>query len=412
MFIHRHAIRQVRELMAMHPLVLVDGPPRCGKSTLARQLSASSSAGAILARAGSPDGRRIIANPQRLSSAQPVILDGATMDEASILASILALPSPDNTTARLPRFVLIGGPFRQFHTPEARSGRSHPDAARSDTVRFDAVNPTIAHPILGQLSLGPLTLAEVGRGSVRAHWLRGGYPEAYTADSDSAAMTTLGGLIAGMSGGLLSPWGLPASPTRLATLLTCLAETERASVNENNLARILGISRPTICRWMDSLEQAGILHRIPRIRGKGGVRRTVQAPAWFLRDSGLIHGLLGIRSNADLRSMPRLAAASWRAYVLEQTASVIGRGTELGSYLSADGACIELVLTKGNRILAAVTRAHLPGSPGKGANLAAQAVGASDRRIVVPDETSRNMGGGFKATGLATFLDEIRTIFG
>ena len=76
--------------MATHPVVLVDGPPRCGKSTLARQLAASSSAGAILARAGSLEGRRIMANPLALSAARPVILDGATMDEARALEGILS----------------------------------------------------------------------------------------------------------------------------------------------------------------------------------------------------------------------------------------------------------------------------------------------------------------------------------
>jgi hypothetical protein len=368
--------------MASSPLVLVDGPPRCGKSTAARQLASSSSAGAVLARAGSPEARSICANPLQLSAARPVILDGATLDEARSLERILAARQE-----RLPRFVLFGGPFGRPRTTET-------------------------HPATVRLSLGTLTLAEVGRGSVRTHWLRGGFPGIYTAGNDTAATANQVFHIAGLTGGLLSPWGLPASPTRLATLLAGLANCSDGLVNESRFARMLGTSRPTVCRWMERLEQAGILRQVPRLQGTRGARRSIQAPAWYLRDSGLVHGLVGIGGATDLLTMPRLAAISWQAYVLEQTSAVIGPETELYSYLSADGACIELVLKKEDRILAAATRLYLPGSPGKGARLAAQAVGASECRIVLPDVTPRKTGGPFKATGLAPFLDDISAAFG
>jgi predicted AAA+ superfamily ATPase len=224
-------------------------------------------------------------------------------------------------------------------------------------------------------------------------------------------MTSLADLITGLSGGLLSPWGLPASPTRLATLLSSLAEAGGAPVNESKLARLLDTSRPTICRWMEGLEQAGILRRLPRLPGKNGARRTVQAPAWHIRDSGLIHALVGISSSADLRITPRLAAASWRSYVLEQTVAVMPGGAEPASYLSADGACIDLVLSKGDRVVAAATRIHLPVAAGRGTTLGAEATGATDRFMVVPDGTPRNTDGGFRIIGLAGFLDEVSKLY-
>ena len=83
-------------------------------------------------------------------------------------------------------------------------------------------------------------------------------------------MENLENLIAGISGGLLSSWGLPASPTRLTTLLAGLAKGSRGQVNENELARLLGASRPTVCRWMERLELAGILRRVLRLPGQAG----------------------------------------------------------------------------------------------------------------------------------------------
>jgi len=179
--------------MAIHSLVLVDGPPRFGKSTLARQLAASSDAGAILARAGSPEGRRTMANPLALSAARPVILGGAA-----------------DGAAETPTPLCVG--WRPLQAPAGWAGadppitRGKPPSPGSPSQsHYTVACHTIAH-----LSPGPLTLAEVGRGAVRTHWLRGGYPEAYAAVSDSAAMENLETLIAGLSGGLLSAWGRPA----------------------------------------------------------------------------------------------------------------------------------------------------------------------------------------------------------
>ena len=388
--------------MATHAVVLVDGPPRCGKTILARQLAASSSAGAILARAGSPEGRSIMANPLALSAAQPVILDGATTDEARILEKILSAQALTQPTAlstarptakpiRLPRFVLVGGPFRQGW------GTTGVETART---------------ISAHLCLSPLTLAEVGRGSVRTHWLRGGYPEAYTAVSDTAALVASEVLIASISGGRLKPWGLPDSPTRLASLLTSLTRGAEGQVNESSLARMLGISRPTVCRWMEGLEDAGILRRVARLPGRNGARRTIQAPAWHIRDSGLFHALVGLGSPTDLRTMPKLAAASWLTYVLEQTAALISPGIELGSYLSADGACIDLVLAREDRIMAISTGIHLPASPCRGVTLGAKALGATECCFVLPEGMPRVIGGGFRALGLASFLEEVHSVFG
>ena len=298
---------------------------------------------------------------------------------------------PTAQPKRLPRFVLVGGPFRQE--------RGIPGAGTAGTIS--------AH-----LRLSPLTLAEVGRGAVRIHWLRGGYPEVYTAEDDTAALAATEILIASISEGRLKPWGLPDSPTRLASLLVSLAGSSSGLVNENSLARKLGTSRPTICRWMEGLETAGIVRKVPRLPGRDGVRRTVQAPAWHIRDSGLFHGLFGLGSIADIRSTPKLASASWHAYVLEQTAAVIGQGTELGSYLSADGSSIDLVLSSGDRIMAVSTRIHAPVSPGRGVTQGAKALGATDCLLVVPEGNTRMIGGGFKAIGLASFLDEAGSMFG
>jgi hypothetical protein len=434
--------------MANHALVLVDGPPRCGKSTLARQLAASSSAGAILARAGSLEGSRLLATPRGLSAARPVILDGATMDEARILLRSLAdqplagqtsglstesalgsadMPTgwrtagpaagPAATHPRLPCFVLVGGPFRLLAKSPCGSIPADPATASHSTSGSGAARTSISQPFaapqgIARLTLSPLTLAEVGRGSVRTHWLRGGYPEAYTADNEEAARDVLQQLVADLGGGLLQPWGLPASPSRLATLLAHFAVNGGNPVNENHLARLMQTSRPTICRWIQGLVQAGLLRSLPFMQGIKGARRSVKGSTWLLRDPGLAHSLLNLSGSNDLRSQPRMAATTWQAYVVEQTISLIGPETQAGSYRSADSAHIGLVLTKADRRVAVVPSLYRLVSPGRAATQGAEAVAATDRYLVVPEGQARDIGGGFEAMGLADFLDELRSTFG
>jgi hypothetical protein len=346
-------------------------------------LAAGSPAGAVLADARLLEGRAILAAPGDQSAARPIILDNAGPSDAAELSDWAGRIRRNGGQIGLtPRFVLVGGPF---------------DA--------DGAIPV--------LEAGPFNLFEAGRASTRRLWLRGGYPEAYGAASDEAAAEWLECHAADLAYGALASSGLPREPRLIAGLLEAVAATHGDGLNENAVARALGISRPTVVRYVGLLERAGILFSVPSLPvALPSVARSTRSRALYVRDSGLLHALVGIRSPDDLAMKPGLAAASWAGFVVEQAREGLPPGVALYRYASADGAALDLVATKnGKPFLAAAARRHRPTSVERSISYAARAIlgdgGSRDRLIVAPDGDGAALTGGFAVTNLGAFLDRL-----
>lgn len=401
-FIHRTVIRTIGGFLSDHGIVLVEGSPRCGKSTMARQLAASASTGAVLVDARLREGRAIIDAPGSQSAARPIILDNAERADAQRLLSWARAANPPVSgrgTLRLPRFVLVG---REL-------GRAVLAGAGDDGIAWTG--------------LGPLSLFEAGQASLKRLWLRGGYPEAFTAPTDDAASAWLETYAADLAGGALAAWGMPREPALIHGLLEAVAAADGQAFNENAAARALGVSRPTIARYLGMLVRAGIVFQVPALpRGLpgdsgSGVGRVIRSPAIYIRDSGLLHALLGIRSVGELAPSARLASASWAGFVIGQTLEAVPAGLSLYRYASADGAALDLVLARGDRpVLVAAARRHRPASVERSLSYAAAALaghaGAMHARrpgryIVVPDGDERQLPGGFSVLGLGAFLERV-----
>jgi len=425
--IHRTAIRSIRELLLDHTVVLVEGPPRCGKSTLARQLAASSPSGSVLVDARLREGRAILAAPGSQSAARPIILDNAGQEDAGSLMA-WAHTAGQNGNAkgsnfRLPRFVLVGGPF----------GKAEPygDRPRPDDISGHRV---------ARVRMGPLSLFEAGRASMKRLWLRGGYPEAFGATSDEAAADCLETYVADLAHDTLAAWGLPREPDLITDLLEAVAADNGSAFNENAAARSLGVSRPTISRYVDILERAGILFSLPALspvplpgpleeqhrpagsvpnREKPGANRAIKSAALYIKDTGLLHALLGVRSADDLALKPRQAAASWTGFVVGQAREALSPGAALYRFASADGAVLDLVVVReGLPVLVAVARRHRPGSVERSISYAASTLlgrrcpetgtgSVPGRFIVVPEGEERLLPGGFVMLNLGAFLAKL-----
>ena len=243
-FIHRTVIRTISGFLSDNAVVLVEGPPRSGKSTMARQLAASASTGAVLVDARLRQGRAILDSPGSQSAARPIILDNAERKDAERLLSWARTGNPDDSrhgTIRSPRFVLVG---REL-------GKAGLAGASDDGIAWTC--------------LGPLSLFEAGQASLKRLWLRGGYPEAFAAATDDAASAWLETYAADLSGGELAAWGMPREPRLISGLLQAVAATDGQAFNENAAARALGVSRPTIARYLGMLDRAGILFQVPAL---------------------------------------------------------------------------------------------------------------------------------------------------
>lgn len=367
--------------MRNHAMVLVEAESRAGASTLARQLAVSLGSRAVLMDGRSAKARGLPSARKPPSARAALILDDADEARAAQFSDWLA-GEPSRANEGRPRLLLIGGPF----------------------------SPRDGYPTL---RLKPFSLFEVGRSSIRRHWLRGAYPEAFTAGGDEEALDICRRLASDLSYRRLRDWGFALDPDRTFLLLEFMASRNGFSFNANEAGRRLGVGRRAILNAAATMERAGIARLVESLNPSANAR-TVRAPALYLRDTGLLHGLLGFRTGLDLDVHERAAAASWASYVIEQSASVLPAGYALARYLSADGACLELVVVEsahdkiiptGKPVLGAAIRTAVRSGPGRGAVSAADRLGLiSQGRFVVTQEI-RPAAGGFRQVGLPEFLD-------
>lgn len=268
----------------------------------------------------------------------------------------------------------------------------------------DGTAPSLPEP--PRLALGPFCIAELGWEARGRHWLRGGYPEAFTAASDETALAWLGGYIDGLAEKRLVSSGFPWAPMRTRRFLSMLAGAHGSCLNENAVARSLGLSRPTVARAVAALKRAGILRGLAAVAPPDG-RRAVRSEILYFRDPGLLHALLGLRGNDDLMGSPGLAA-SWEGYAVEQAMAMLPAGIGAGHYRSKDGAALELVFhgAEGRLLGAAAIRWARPGKAvPRGALNAAAALGSRRNWLVLPEAEEARLADGFTVLGLRRFLE-------
>lgn len=198
------------------------------------------------------------------------------------------------------------------------------------------------------LELQPLTWLEIqAQIPYQQHWLRGGYPDMLLATSDRFASRRMNDFIQAYVERDLPGLGLGASPNRVRRLLSMLVSVHANQVNNSELARSLGLSVPTIQHYLDFLEQAFLIRRLPPYFVNIG-KRLVKAPKLYIRDSGMFHALAAIQTIEAL-SGSLYVGSSWEGYVVQQVIASLGPDTQPYYYRTADGSELDLVLVRGGQ---------------------------------------------------------------
>ncbi|MEO1448164.1 MAG: ATP-binding protein, partial [Bacteroidota bacterium] len=170
--------------------------------------------------------------------------------------------------------------------------------------------------------LPPFSWAEVeSRGDWRVHWVRGGFPESFLAPSLQLSAIWRRQFIRTYLERDLPLLGLNAAPLLTERLWSMCAHQTGQVLNLDKLGASLGISGATVRRYLDFFEAAYLIRRLPPYHANLK-KRLVKSPKLFVRDTGILHQLLGISSFLELSGHPMLGA-SWEAYVVEQIASVL-----------------------------------------------------------------------------------------
>lgn len=316
--------RGVREVVERrlkdYPAVAIVGPRQCGKTTLSRTLD-----GAYLDMEQPTDRTRLDLDWQQLTTQQRLVI----LDEAQNAPDVFPRlrGAIDANRQANGRFLLLGSvsPSLMKHVSQSLAGR------------------------LAVVELSPFTLGEVPEVPVRQLWLQGGFPD--------------GGVLGGekyphwqrnyidlLCQRDLPAWGLPATAQATRRLLEMLAAVSGQAWNASQLGQSLGLSYHTVNGYCDYLEGAFLLRRL-RPYFASVPKRLAKSAKVYVRDSGLLHALMGIATEDELLRQPWVGA-SWEGFVIEQILSTLRQSDAIFEphYLrTQDQTELDLVLTRAGR---------------------------------------------------------------
>jgi len=192
------------------------------------------------------------------------------------------------------------------------------------------------------LELAPLDAGEVGRDRLDALWLRGGFPESLLAGSDAASLRWRVDFIRTYLERDVPQLGPRIPAETLRRFWTMLAHSQGGLLNSAALARALAVDGKTVAVYLDLLVDLLLVRRL--MPWHGNIRkRLVKSPKVYVRDSGLVHALLGVGDREALLAHP-VAGASWEGLAIESLIASAPGGTDAHFFRTSAGAEIDLLL--------------------------------------------------------------------
>lgn len=194
------------------------------------------------------------------------------------------------------------------------------------------------------LELSPLDAGEVNRDRLGALWLRGGFPDSLLANSDAASLRWRGDFIRTYLERDIPQLGPRIPAETLRRFWTMLSHQQGALLNAASLARALAVDGKTVAAYLDLLVDLLLVRRLSPWHGNVK-KRLVKSPKVYVRDSGLVHALLGIGDHEALLAHP-VAGGSWEGLAIESLIGAAPPGTEAYFFRTAAGAEIDLLLKR------------------------------------------------------------------
>ncbi len=296
------------------PVTALLGPRQCGKTTLARAFGTSRRAARFDLE--SHVDRQRLQNPEMTLGALTglVVLDEIqAMPELFGVLRVL-VDRPGSTT----RFLVLGSA-----SPALIKGASETLAGRVEFVE-----------------LAGFDLAETGRRSLDALWLRGGFPRSFLAKNDADSVAWREGFIQTFLERDIPQFGIALAAPTLRRFWTMLAHYHGQTWNASALARSMGVSDKTVRAWLDILTGTYMVRQLSPWFANVA-KRQVKSPKVYLRDAGLLHTLLHIPDPDTLSGHP-VVGASWEGFALEQVLRTL-RPPEAYYWATHSGAELDLL---------------------------------------------------------------------
>ena len=382
--IDRHLTDTIKRRLQNNPAVAILGPRQCGKTTLASQIVKKFKQSVYLD----------LENPGDLAKLDDPLAffslhndDLICLDEIQRAPELFAtLRSIIDERGRNCQFLILGSAGRDLirQSSESLAGR----------IAF--------------LDLTPFLISEVEavrKDDIRRFWLRGGFPRSYLATNLNVSFEWRQDFIRTFLERDIGMLGFRMPPARLGRFWKMCAHIHGSLINASKLADSLGVSSHTVRSYMDLLEHTFMV-RVLLPDAPNSKKRLVKSPKIYIRDSGILHALLDIRTHDDLLSHPVLGA-SFEGFAMENILTS-ANNYEPSFYRTSAGAEIDLILRRGRRTLVFELKSSTVPRVSKGFWNALDDISPDEAYVVAPVKESYPMKGGVTVSPLQEITSRLQ----
>lgn len=329
--LHTH----ISKLLKQFPAVAILGPRQAGKTTLAKQIAATAKKQTIYIDLEKQKDRLLLSDIDTFLEEHKnycVIIDEVqTMPEV-----FTALRPAIDEHRKVGRFILLGSA-----SPKLVKGVSESLAGR---ISYTQLTPFMYNEIAPKITM-------------QKHWFRGGFPNSILAKSDNQSVQWIEDFIETYIQRDMSFIFNADINSRIMRYLWAMIANKQGSIwNAEEYARAIGVSAPTVIRYIDFLEGAYLVRRLPPFFINVN-KRLVKAPKVYIRDSGVLHQLCDIANIAALKKNT-IIGASWEGYVIEEICKTLPKDILPFYYRTQAGTECDLVLVKGITVQACIEIKH------------------------------------------------------
>lgn len=387
MIIDRRIADELKNLLEDSPAVALLGPRQVGKTTLAHELG---------------EGRPSLyldleSDADRAKLSDPELYLSSHEDKLVILDEVQRMPN---------LFQNLRGLIDRGRRKGQRAGRFLLlGSASIDLLRQSG--ETLAGRI-SYAELAPLDALEVPHSDLDRLWLRGGFPDSFLARDDQASFRWRRNFIRTYLERDIPALGPRIAAETLRRFWTMLAHRQSSLSNAAELARALGVDGKTVASYLDLLVDLMLVRRLEPWHANIG-KRLVKSPRIYVRDTGILHALLGLQTLEDVLAHP-VAGAGWEGLVIETAHATMPDGTQAQFYRTGAGAEVDLVLTlPGGARWAIEIKRSLSPKVERGFYHACEDLEPERRIVVYPGADPFPLPNGIEVMSLHQFAQELLT---
>lgn len=376
-YIHRDLESTILKRLRSNPAVALLGARQVGKSTLAENIL-SHYPESIYLDLERPSDLNKLTDPEAFFASFDHAL--ICLDEIQRMPEIFPLlRSVIDSNKRNAQFLILGSASRDLikQSSESLAGR------------------------LSYVEITPFTQAEVPAVNSQRHWIRGGYPRSLLAEEDETSFQWREDYIRTFLERDIPQLGFQIPANTMGRLWQMLAHSHGQALNSSKLAGSMGVSSHTIRKYIDLLQQTFMLRVLPPY-ASNTKKRLVKSPKVYIRDSGILHALLGIEDLQALYGHP-IYGASYEGYVIENIIVQLHRW-QASYYRTSNGAEMDLVLEKGIRTIAVEIKASMSPVVSKGFWRSIETIQPDESYIIAPVKSGYPLADGISVMPLHEFI--------